>query len=178
MSSSHVCERALATSVIAFAIGMTVIPTASADDVTVDGSSPGPVVVQVAPGPTADNADPAALAACAQFAQVLDGSSAYYGDFADSFEGSDYSDPAVTSSNSVGRTALRESAALAMSTANTPGLPPDIADPMRTWSMGATKLLVKMGLRIPGDSLNSTANEMNDNATKVQVACAAAGTHA
>ncbi|MGX9792607.1 hypothetical protein [Mycobacterium sp. MMS18-G62] len=176
MSSSHVYERALAASFVAFSLGATVIPTASADDVTVDGASPGPV--QVAPGPTADNADPAALAACAQFAQILDGSSAYYGDFADSFEGSDYSDPAVASSNSVGRTALRESAALAMSTANTPGLDPGIADPMRSWSVGATKLLLKMGLRIPGDSLNTTANDMNNDATNVQVACAAAGTHA
>jgi hypothetical protein len=156
---------------------MTAVPTASADDVATDPGLPGPVV-QVAPGPTADNAEPAALAACAQFAQVLDGSSAYYGDFADSFEGSDYSDPAVSSSNAVGRTALRESAALAMNAANTPGLSPDIAEPMRVWSVGATKLLVKMGLRIPGDSLNSTATEMNDNATKVQMACAAAGTHA
>jgi hypothetical protein len=177
VSSSHVCERALAASLIAFALGMTAIPAASADDVTVDGASPGPVV-QVAPGPTADNADPAALAACAQFAQVLDGSSSYYESFAESFEGSDYADPAVSSSNSVGRSALRESAALAMSAANTPGLAPDISDPMRVWSLGATKLLVKMGLRIPGDSLNSTATEMNDQATKVQVACAAAGTHA
>jgi hypothetical protein len=177
VSSSHVCERALATSFIALGIGMTVVPAASADDFTTDTGVPGPAV-QVAPGPTADNAEPAALQACAQFAQVLDGSSAYYGEFADSFEGSDYSDPAVASSNSVGRTALRESAALAMSAANTPGLDPAIADPMRAWSVGSTKLLVKMGLRIPGDSLNSTATEMNDNATKVQMACAAAGTHA
>src|SRR3954466_1026585 len=89
LSASHVCDRALAASFIAFCVAMTVIPTASADDVTVDGASPGPVV-QVAPGPTADNADPAALAACALFGQVLDGSSSYYGDFADSLEGSDY----------------------------------------------------------------------------------------
>ena len=45
-----------------------------------------------------------------------------------------------------------------MTAANTPGLQPEIADPMRTWSVDATKLLVKMGLRIPGDSLNTTAN--------------------
>jgi len=38
--------------------------------------------------------------------------------------------------------------------------------------------LVKMGLRIPGDSLNGTATEMSNQATKVQEACAAAGTHA
>ena len=108
----------------------------------------------------------------------MDGSATYYGDFADSFEGSSYNDPAVSSSNEVGRTALRESAGLAMTAAQTPGLDPAIANPMRIWSLGATKLLVKMGLRIPGDSLNSTANEMNDQATLVQVACAAAGTHA
>jgi hypothetical protein len=116
--------------------------------------------------------------ACGNFAEVLDGSSQYYGDFADSFEGSDYSDPAVDSSNSVGRTALRQAAAVAMDTSNTPGLQPEIADPMRMWSLGATKLLVKMGLRIPGESLNSTANEMNTYATAVQQQCAAAGTHA
>ena len=65
-----------------------------------------------------------------------------------------------------------------MKAANTPGLSPDIAQPMRIWSFGATKLLVKMGLRMPGDGLNSTATEMNNQATKVQEACAAAGTHA
>lgn len=96
----------------------------------------------------------------------------------DSFEGTNYADPAVHSSNVVGRTALRESAAMAMDTANTQGLRPDIAGPMRTWSLGATKLLVKMGLRMSGDGLNSTAAEMNNQAEKVQVACAAAGTHA
>lgn len=176
MKASHFGERTFAASVVAFGIGLTVTPTAAADDFTGDGSGAGPV--QVAAAPTSENASPAALQACGQFAEVLDGSSSYYGDFADSFEGSDYSDPAVSSSNSVGRTALRESAAVAMSAANTPGLDPAISDPMRVWSMGATKLLVKMGLRIPGDSLNSTATEMNNQAEKVQTACAAAGTHA
>jgi hypothetical protein len=150
---------------------------ASADDAGTDPSMPGPPVV-VAPAPAGDNVTDAAATACGTFAQVLDGSSNYYGDFADSFEGSDYADPAVDSSNSVGRTALRESAGLAMTAAQTPGLDPAIADPMRVWSLGATKLLVKMGLRIPGDSLNSTATEMNNQAEQVQMACAAAGTHA
>jgi hypothetical protein len=57
-------------------------------------------------------------------------------------------------------------------------LQPEIASPMRSWSLGATALLVKMGLRIPGDSLNNTATSMNNNAEQVQEACAAAGTHA
>jgi len=65
-----------------------------------------------------------------------------------------------------------------MQAAQTPGLDPSIADPMRIWSLGASKLLVKMGLRIPGDSLNSTATEMNTQAEQVQQACANAGTHA
>ncbi|OBI75674.1 hypothetical protein A5663_00360 [Mycobacterium sp. E740] len=128
--------------------------------------------------PTSDNADPAAVAACSQFATVLDGSSSYYGEFADSFEGSSYADPAVRTTNVTGRTALRESAALAMKAADTPGLSPDIASPMRLWSLGATKLLMKMGLRMSGDDLNRTASEMNNEATKAQEACAAAGTHA
>ena len=176
MKSSHVCERTLVASAIACCVGLTVVPTASADDVGTDGSSPGPVVIT--PAYPSDNVTDAATTACGTFAQVLDDSSNYYGDFADSFEGSDYSDPAVDSSNSVGRTALRQSAAVAMSAAQTPGLDPAIADPMRVWSLGASKLLVKMGLRISGDSLNSTATEMNNQAEMVQQACAAAGTHA
>jgi len=177
LKSSHVRERALAASFFALGVGLAGVPTASADDVgTDDPSSPGPVVVT--PVDPSDNTTDVSATACGTFAQALDGSSNYYGDFADSFEGSDYSDPAVDSSNEVGRTALRQAAAVSMQAAQTPGLDPAIADPMRIWSLGATKLLVKMGLRIPGDSLNGTATEMNNQAEKVQQACAAAGTHA
>jgi hypothetical protein len=168
-------ERTLAASVVAVCIGLTAAPAAWADDA--DGPSPGAPVV-VTPVDPSDSATAPAVAACGAFAQALDASSSYYGDFADSFEGSDYSDPAVDSSNVIGRTALRQSATVAMQAAQTPGLDPAIADPMRTWSLGASMLLVKMGLRIPGDSLNSTATEMNNQAEKVQMACAAAGTHA
>ena len=176
MKSFPIDERTVAATVVAFGVGLSLAPAALADDYTVDGQGAGPV--QVAAGPTSDNADPAALQACDAFAQVLDTSSSYYGDFADSFEGSDYSDPAVDTSNATGRTALRQSAAVAMEAAQTPGLDPSIANPMRVWSLGASKLLVKMGLRIPGDSLNSTATEMNNQAEQVQQACANAGTHA
>lgn len=176
MKSFPIGERTITVTVIAFGIGLIIAPTALADDYTVDGQGAGPI--QVAAGPTSDNADPAALQACGQFAEVLDTSSSYYGDFADSFEGSSYSDPAVDSSNVTGRTALRQSAAVAMQAAQTPGLDSSIADPMRVWSLGASKLLVKMGLRISGDSLNSTATEMNNQAEQVQQACANAGTHA
>jgi hypothetical protein len=170
--SFRTCERTFAASLLAFGVGFMAIPTALADD----AAQPGPV--QVFAAPTSDDAQPAAVSACSTFGQVLDGSSTYYGDLADSLEGSGYSDPAVDSSNEVGRTALRQAAGVAMDAANTPGLQPEISDPMRMWSLGATKLLVKMGLRIPGDSLNSTANEMNNTASRVQESCAAAGTHA
>lgn len=177
VKSSTLCRNATTTFLIALGAVLPSAATAAADDVVGDPGSPGSVV-QVAGAPTADNADPIAVAACAQFAQVLDGSATYYGDFADSYEGSGYADPAVATSNVTGRTALREAAGLAMSAANTPGLGPDIAAPMRTWSLGATKLLLKMGLRIDGESLDSTAAEMNSQAVRAQEACAAAGTHA
>lgn len=173
-------DKAAVASIIALGMGLGSVAPAYADDLDTE-PAPAPVQsapVQIGAVDPADNANPAAVTACGQFAQVLDGSAQYYGDFADSLEGSDYNDPAVSSSNSTGRTALREAAGVSMDAANTPGLTPDISDPMRTWSMGATKLLLKMGLRIPGDSLNSTATEMNNQATRVQEACAAAGTHA
>jgi hypothetical protein len=181
LASSRLWQRAFAASLLVFGVGLASAVTASADDIvpadpTLPGPLPGPVAV--AAGPTSDNANPAAVAACAQFAQVLDGSANYYGSFADSFEASNYADPAVSSSNVLGRTALREAAGLSMGAANTPGLDPAIADPMRIWSLGATKLLLKMGLRIPLESLNSTTNEMNNQAVRAQEACAAAGTHA
>ena len=167
-------RRMSAASLIVAGIGSAFVPAAFADD-EVPPVAPDPVQVAAV---ASDNADPVAVVACSQFATVLEGSSAYYGDFMDSFEGTNYADPAVQSSNVTGRTALRESAAIAMSAANTPGLRPDIAGPMRTWSLGATKLLVRMGLRMSNDGLSSTATEMNNQAAMVQEGCAAAGTHA
>jgi hypothetical protein len=154
-------------------------PHASAQpaDTVADPSAP---PVQVAT-PGSDNADPAAVAACSQFADVLDSTSVYYGDFADSldtFAAENYSDPTVEGTNTLGRTALRQGAGVAMDAANTPGLPPAVADPMRSWSFDATKLLIKMGLRGDRNSLNVTADEMNNDAIAVQQACAGAGTHA
>lgn len=157
-------------------VAIVVAPAAWADEEV--APAPGVGSVQVAGVDPADNADPAAVTACAEFAQVLEGSSYYFGEFADSFEGSDYNDPAVQSSNELGRQAMRESAGAAMTAAGTPGLSPAIAEPMRAWSLNATAMWAKMGLRIPGESLNTTATKMNDNATLVQEGCAASGTHA
>ncbi|MEU0498121.1 hypothetical protein [Mycobacterium sp. NPDC006124] len=161
-------------SAITLGMGLTNVATAFADDDAV----PDNPAVAVDAVPMSDDAAPPAVTACGNFAQALDGAAEYYGEFSDSFEGSDYNDPAVQSSNQVGRTALRQAAGVATESANTPGLDPSIADPMRAWSADATKLLLKMALRIPGDSLNTTATEMNNDATNAQQACAAAGTHA
>jgi hypothetical protein len=169
-------KRALIASFVAVGIGLCCAPMASADEGDADG--PQNPAVQVNAVPMSDNAGAPAVTACGNFGQALDGASQYYGDFADSLEGSDYSDPAVQGSNEVGRTALRQAAGVAMDAANTPGLDPSISDPMRSWSVDATKLLLKMAVHIPGDSLNTTATEMNNDATAAQQACAAAGTHA
>jgi hypothetical protein len=176
MRSPELCGWTMAASVVALGAALVFTPVALADDSADPAPEPAPILMEAAP--MADDVTPAAVIACGTFAEVLDGTATYYGDFADAFEGSDYSDPAVSSSNVVGRTALRQGAGVAMDAANTPGLQPEIANPMRSWSMGATALLIKMGLRIPGDSLNSTADGMNNNALAVQEACAAAGTHA
>lgn len=179
MSSSRVLKRFLIAPAIAFGVGMAVVPTAFADEADVDtvGGVQSPAV-QVNAVPMSDAATEPAVTACGAFAEALDGAANYYGEFADSLEGTDYSDPGVQSTNETGRTALRQAAGVAMDAANTPGLDPAVGDPMRAWSADATKLLLKMALHIPGDSLNTTATEMNTDATNAQQACAAAGTHA
>ena len=89
------------------------------------------------------------------------------GSFADSFEGSDYSDPAVQSSNA-GRpyraAAGRRYRDGRVEHAGTAAGDRESDAQLVVGRDG--KLLVKMGLRIPGDSLNTTANEMNNDATR------------
>ncbi|MDH6194618.1 hypothetical protein M2272_001247 [Mycobacterium frederiksbergense] len=201
MRSPQRWEQGLVALGIALGVGFAVMPTASADPdgaVHTDAAPlPGPAapvlpeLPPVVPGAAADPApvpvastdDPGAPAvtACSTFASALDSASTFYGDFADSIEGlerPDYGDPTVSTTNTSGRTALREAAGSAMNAAGTPGLSPDIANPMRSWSFGATKLLLKMGLRTGGQSLNDTATQLNSDASNAQMACAAAGTHA
>ncbi|WP_019970667.1 hypothetical protein [Mycobacterium sp. 141] len=190
-------ERGFASLLIAFGIGLAGMPAAVADPGDAS-SAPGPAAPAVpdlppvtagapAAGPvsmpvdTTDDPGAPAVTACSQFANALDSASTYYGDFADSIEGlerPDYGDPTISTTNTSGRTALREAAGTAMNAAGTPGLSPDIANPMRSWSFGATKLLLKMGLRTGGQSLNDTATQLNNDASNAQMACAAAGTHA
>lgn len=190
MASSHVCGRTLAAWFIAFGMVLAIIPTASADDaVPPEPPLPGPAVDPNAPAPALPihgaepaSVDPAAGLACGQFAQVLDHAAINYSDFADSiaFGGPrlNFADPVVGSNNVVGRTALREAAAAAMGVAGTPGLRPEIANPMRSWSLHATKLLLVMGIHSGSDTIDNAASQLNDDAYNVQMACAQAGAHA
>lgn len=138
----------------------------------------------LAPVCTADPADPAAsgnpvVDACKLFNAALNVSAVNYEDFAYATAGNgnyvDYQDQNVSRTNVIGRTALRQSAAAALSASRTPGLPSEVSDPMQRWSLRATKLLVIMGLHGGGDSLNSNVAELNADAHEAQMACATAG---
>jgi hypothetical protein len=160
-------------------------PGPSEDTTAPPAAEQPPAGEQLAPesAPAATGApNPAAADACRQFAVALDHAAANYEDFAYNTAGSgnyvDYADPIVANSNIVGRTALREAAATALDASMTPGLLADIASPMQSWSLRATKLLLSMGLHSGGDSLNSTANALNKDAHDVQMACAIAGSRA
>lgn len=182
-------RRASAGVLIAFGIGLAMAATAVAEPNGVDQAPtppgvapPGqPLLVEPAPAAAPPATAPAATA-CSQFGAALRVSSKYYNEFAYSIAGEgarvDYQDPTVSDANVDGRAALRKSAAEAFSAAGTPGLQPEIAAPMRSWSVDATKLLLVMGLRGGGDTLNKTATELNDDANNARMACANAGTPA
>lgn len=170
-------HRLLGASVVALGTALLFAPSALADP-DEPAPAPAPGLIQTEAAPTSDEAQPAAVAACSAFGQVLDGTSTYYGSFADSLEGSNYNDPAVAQSGQTGRQAMKEGAGIAMNAAGTPGLDPAIADPMRAWGSGAYALWAKMAVRVQGQGLDTTVTSMNENAEKVQFACSHAGTHA
>ena len=175
MSSSCVGRWTLAAPLIALGIGVAMVPAASAD--------PDDVSQPEVPGPVADGApNQAAVDACKQFSVALNYAATNYEEFAYASAGDgnsvDYNDPFVSGYNTAGRTALREAAAVALQASTTPGLQPEISAPMQSWSARATKLILVMGLRGGGNTLNSTATDMNTDAHNVQMACAAAGTRA
>ncbi|MGY4712523.1 hypothetical protein ACXDF8_23685 [Mycolicibacterium sp. CBM1] len=186
MKSSRTYARTLAAALMASGLTVLAIPNASADpDAQTESpaptSDPAPVNVSAATPP--DGPDIGAVAdACKQFGAALDFAATHYEDFAYATAGSgnnvNYQDPSVVDSNVLGRTALREAAAAGLAAASTPGLPGDVAAPMRSWSLHATKLLVIMGVRGGGDSLNSTADDMNTDANNAQMACALNGARA
>lgn len=180
---------ALAASVVAFTFACapsSAEPAApSAEPVPAEtGPAPGPVpepALGPAPGPLSvpGQAGNPVADACSQFDAALNVAAVNYEEFAYATAGNgnfvDYQDPNVEQSNVIGRTALRTAAATALAAAGTPGLPPDVAGPMRSWSLRATKLIVIMGLRGGGDSLNATANQLNVDADQALLACAANG---
>lgn len=184
MNRSHRWSVTLGTAIFAALPALAAAPCASADP-----GEPAPVdpASANAPAPAADPAGAdlasathdAVSTACRQFGAALDLAASNYEDFAYATAGSgnavNYSDPNVWQSNLLGRTALREAAGSALDAAGTPGLPGDVSDPMRTWSLHATKLVLIMGLRGGGDSLNSTATDLNTDANNVQMACALNG---
>lgn len=148
---------------------------AEPDQVAAETEDPSAAAVVTEPagavGPVTD--------ACRQFTVALSVAATNYEDFAYATAGSgdfvDYQDPNVSRTNVVGRTALREAAAAAMSASRTPGLPPEVSDPMQSWSLHATKLVLIMGLRGGGDSLNAAATQLNADASTAQMACAQFG---
>ena len=134
------------------------------------------------PAIPSETVNPAVTDACKQFNEALNLAAASYDEFAYASAGGgntvNYTDQHVWTTNLVGRTALREAARSVLSASRTPDLPPEISDPMRSWSLKATKLLVVMGLRGGGDRLNSAANELNAEAQAGQMACALHGARA
>ena len=114
--------------------------------------------------------------ACKQFDQAISIAALNYEDFAYATAGTgnhvDYSDPEVKRSNALGRTALRGAAAAALDASRMPGLPPEVSDPMQSWSVHAAKLLFIMGLRRGGDALNEAATQLNADAHNAQMGCA------
>ncbi|RDH79398.1 hypothetical protein DVS77_06605 [Mycolicibacterium moriokaense] len=171
---------------------MAFAPDASADPANADQPQPLPAGPEAPPLPMADT-DPAAAPpavapqstgdpvsdACHAFNLAVNYAAINYEDFADFSAGDgnyvDYADPTVGNANLAGRTALRQAAGTALSASGIPGVPPDISAPMRAWSLSAAKLVVVMGVRGGGNTLNSTATDLNTQAHDAQMACAAAG---
>jgi hypothetical protein len=152
-------------------VGLAAAPCAVADPGELPPVPPVPGSPAIA---TAGHTMSAAETACAQFAGGLDLAASNYSDFADVTSGNQwrYDDPTVASANVTGRTALREAAATALDASATRGLQPEIAGPMRRWSVRAMKLLVIMGVHGNNDMTNGAASELNDDAYKTQTACA------
>ena len=184
MTFSPVHGRGIAAALAALGVALAVAPAASADPAAVPLPDPSAPSARAPEDPAADIAPAtddggSASVACKQFSVALNYAAANYEDFAYNSAGGgnvvNYADPTVQNSNVVGRTALREAAATALNASMTPGLQPDISSPMQSWSLRATKLVLIMGLRGGGDSLNATATNLNTDAHDVQMACAAAG---
>ena len=189
MRSFQVRGQTVAAALVAFGVGMVVSPTAFADPAgpdqpqppaPVDGTlpdaagAPGAVpdaaaVPGVTVGPTGatQGTDPGA--------SPLLNSGDPTKDACDLFNRAvNYADETVTNANIAGRTALKQAAGAALNASGIPGAAPEATAPMRSWSLSAAKMVLVMGVRGGGDTLNSTATDMNQTAHEAQVACAVA----
>ena len=132
-----------------------------------------PVDVSIPAGPGSGNP---VKDACKQFTAALNVAATNYEDFAYASAGNgdvvNYGDPTDDRANQVARLGLRVAASAALDAAHTPGLPPEVADPMQSWSLHATKLMFIMGIHGGGNSLNDAATDLNTDANNVQTACA------
>lgn len=159
--------------------GIAVASAEPSDGVLADASAPEGDQSWSDAVPAAIESDGAVSEACGKFGAALTLAASQYEEFAYAIAGSgnsvNYRDPLVIEANSNGRTALRAAAATALDASRTPGLLPQVSDPMQSWSVRATKLLVIMGLRGGGDSLDATATDLNVEAQDVQMACALNG---
>jgi hypothetical protein len=213
MRSLHVCgQTTVAAALMAFGVGLAVLPTAAADPTGADQPQPPGPLPGAVPGaaqPDAPGAVPEAAAvpgasvgptgapqgvdpqtaqmqssgdptkdACDLFNKAVNYAAINYEDFADYSAGSgnyvNYQDQTVDNANTAGRTALKQAAAAALSASGIPGAAPEATGPMRSWSLSAAKLVLVMGVRGGGDTLNSTANDLNSQAKQAQIACATA----
>ena len=116
--------------------------------------------------------------ACDQFMQAGNLAATTYEEFADASEGSsntvNYGDPEVQRTSLISRAALRTAAGAALDAANIPGLPPEVSDPMRSWSMHATKLIFVVGLHAGRETMNNAVNQVNIDYGNARQACALA----
>jgi len=132
------------------------------------GVDPGASPLQSSGDPTKD--------ACDLFNKAVNYAAINYEDFADFSAGSgnyvDYADQTVNNANTAGRTALKQAAAAALSASTIPGAAPEATGPMRTWSLNAAKMVLVMGVRGGGDTLNTTATDLNNSAHEAQMGCA------
>lgn len=183
--SRELMKRSLLTLVPLLSVGAfsmcVAIPSASAEpepvgpDQTVVSAETATAAEGFAPAPEAPNPTGDA---CKSFSEALDLAATNYEEFAYATAGNgdyvNYGDPNVQRANIIGRAALQEAATSAMAASRIAGLPPEVSDPIRDWSLHATKLVFVMGLRLGGNSLNNAANQLNADADRAQLACAAA----
>lgn len=179
----------IGAAVTATLLMLSVSPTAAADPGdAVLGDALAPVADQpvadqpvAAPVSTDEPTGDPVTDACKQFALAAGLAASNYEDFAYASAGHgdfvDYQDPSVERTSLVGRAALRTAAGTVLDASRTPGLPPEVSDPMQSWSLHATKLIFIMGLRGGGDSLNGAVTQLNTDYSDAQKACAVAMAH-